>query len=91
MLKKMEKAGWINRKRSAQDELVVIISITERGEELQEKAAEVPASFIGRFLRWHINFCPGWKAYFNSLSDRESLVAAADHSHRADCFLPDVP
>lgn len=30
-----------------------------------------PTSFVGRFWRWHINFCPGWKAYFNSLSDSE--------------------
>jgi hypothetical protein len=26
-----------------------------------------PKSLIGRFWRWHINFCPGWKAYFTSL------------------------
>ncbi|MCR4801284.1 MAG: hypothetical protein K5860_12325 [Bacteroidales bacterium] len=24
-------------------------------------------SLLGRFWRWHINFCPGWKAYFTSL------------------------
>ena len=23
-----------------------------------------PKSLIGRFWRWHINFCPGWKGYF---------------------------
>ena len=27
-----------------------------------------PRSFAGRFWRWHINFCPGWKAYFSSLT-----------------------
>jgi len=27
-----------------------------------------PKSLLGRFWRWHINFCPGWKAYFTSLS-----------------------
>ena len=21
---------------------------------------------MGRFWRWHINFCPGWKNYFTS-------------------------
>ncbi len=26
---------------------------------------------IGRFWRWHINFCPGWKAYFTSRPDEE--------------------
>ena len=30
-----------------------------------------PKSFLGRFWRWHINFCPGWKGYFNSLSDEK--------------------
>ena len=23
-----------------------------------------PKSFLGRVWRWHINFCPGFKAYF---------------------------
>ena len=43
MLKKMEKAGWITRKRSERDERMVMLSITERGEQLQQKAAEVPS------------------------------------------------
>ncbi len=28
-----------------------------------------PKSFTGRFWRWHINFCPGWKKYFTTLDD----------------------
>ena len=47
MLKKMEKAGWITRKRSERDERMVMLSITERGEQLQEKAAEVPSGMAG--------------------------------------------
>ncbi len=42
MLKKMEKAGWIRRRRSEEDERMVIVSITGKGEELHEKAAEIP-------------------------------------------------
>ena len=30
-----------------------------------------PNSLLGRFWRWHINFCPGWKGYFTSLSDEQ--------------------
>ncbi len=30
-----------------------------------------PKSLIGRFWRWHISFCPGWKKYYASLSDEE--------------------
>lgn len=43
MLKKMEKAGWIQRKRSERDERMVILTITARGEELHDKAAEIPS------------------------------------------------
>lgn len=47
MLKKMEKAGWICRKRSEEDERMVIVSITERGEELHDKVAEIPIKMAG--------------------------------------------
>ena len=30
-----------------------------------------PKSFLGRLWRWHINFCPGWKAYMKSVSEEE--------------------
>ncbi len=30
-----------------------------------------PKSLIGRFWRWHINFCPGWKRYYGSLNEEE--------------------
>lgn len=35
-----------------------------------------PKSFAGRFWRWHINFCPGWKKYFTSLSPEEKSKLA---------------
>ncbi len=25
-----------------------------------------PKSLLGRFWRWHINFCPGFRGYFTS-------------------------
>ena len=36
--------------------------------------AVLDKSLLGRFWRWHINFCPGWKAYFLSLSEEERHV-----------------
>ena len=47
MLKKMEKAGWIRRKRSEKDERMVIITITEKGEELEDLASGIPAKMAG--------------------------------------------
>lgn len=46
MLKKMEKAGWITRKRDEKDERSVIISLTDSGIKLKEKAIEVPAKMV---------------------------------------------
>ena len=47
MLKKMESAGLICRKRSEDDERIVMVSITERGEEQHNKAAEIPSKMAG--------------------------------------------
>ena len=47
MLKKMEKAGLIRRKRSEDDERVVIVSITEKGEKLHDDASQVPVRMSG--------------------------------------------
>ena len=30
-----------------------------------------PNSLMGRVWRWHINFCPGWKNFFNSQSEEK--------------------
>ena len=38
----MEQAGYIERQRSHEDERIVVISLTEAGRQLQEKAKEIP-------------------------------------------------
>ena len=42
LLKKMEQEGYINRTRSASDERVVRITLTEKGREMEERAADIP-------------------------------------------------
>ena len=42
LLKKLEIKGYISRVRDKEDERNVIISLTKKGEELKEKAVEVP-------------------------------------------------
>lgn len=44
LLKKLETKGFITRKRSAEDERVIIVRITEKGEKLKEQAISVPQS-----------------------------------------------
>lgn len=38
---------------------------------LRAKYEKSPKSLAGRFWRWHINFCPGWKGYFTSRTPEE--------------------
>ena len=47
LLKKMEQAGHVRRERSREDERVVVITLTEAGRTLREKAKDVPAKVAG--------------------------------------------
>ena len=42
LLKKLEAKGLVNRKRSSEDERNLIVSITESGEALKERAVRIP-------------------------------------------------
>ena len=42
LLKKMQQAGYIERTRSKQDDRMVLITLTEEGRTLQEKARDIP-------------------------------------------------
>ena len=47
LLKKMEQAGYVERRRSREDDRVVEITLTEAGRALQEKAKDIPAQVAG--------------------------------------------
>lgn len=47
LLKKMEAKGLLARKRSGRDERSLILTITEKGEALKEKAKYVPEKMAG--------------------------------------------
>ncbi|NDV47885.1 hypothetical protein D0T49_12590 [Paludibacter sp. 221] len=38
---------------------------------IRAKYDKNPKSLVGRFWRWHINFCPGWKGFMNSLDEEQ--------------------
>ena len=42
LIKKMQQAGYVEKKRSEEDERVVVITLTEEGKALQEKAKDIP-------------------------------------------------
>ncbi len=42
LLKRLEKAGYVTRERSKDDERVTVISITPKGDELKEKCKDIP-------------------------------------------------
>ena len=43
LLKKLEKAGYVERQRSREDDRVVVITLTEAGRDLQEQVRDIPA------------------------------------------------
>lgn len=42
VLKKMEQKGWVVRTRDKDDERVLLVTLTESGEALREKALQIP-------------------------------------------------
>ena len=47
VLKSLEAKGYVHRYRSKEDERVLMVEITDEGEALKEKAAEIPAKVGG--------------------------------------------
>ena len=47
LLKKLEQAGVVQRQRSRADERVVVVTLTEEGRALREKAKDIPAKVAG--------------------------------------------
>ena len=47
VLKSLEEKGYVKRCRSSEDERVLIVEITEAGEELKERAVSVPEKIAG--------------------------------------------
>ncbi|CAH8228810.1 MarR family winged helix-turn-helix transcriptional regulator [Vibrio aestuarianus] len=47
LLKRLETKGYVSRTRSQEDERIRIISVTEQGTELREKAKTIPVEMMG--------------------------------------------
>lgn len=47
LLKKMQQSGYIERTRSKDDDRIVLITLTDEGKALQERAKDVPRNVAG--------------------------------------------
>jgi len=41
---------------------------------LRAKYDAKPKSLLGRFWKWHISFCPGWKAYIRTQTEENRTM-----------------
>ncbi|ALP35043.1 MarR family transcriptional regulator [Paenibacillus sp. IHB B 3084] len=69
LLKRLQNAGLIDRKRSTQDERKVLISLTPEGNALREKALSVPGCIQEKTSMTHGQF-GSLLLQFNDLLDR---------------------
>lgn len=47
VLKSLEEKGYVNRRRSSEDERVLIVEITDEGDALKERAVSIPEKIAG--------------------------------------------
>lgn len=73
LLKRLQNAGLIYRERSTQDERKVMISLTDEGNALREKALSVPESMRSMICMSHEHF-HSLLGQFNDLLDRVHLI-----------------
>ena len=41
---------------------------------LRGRYEKKPDSLLGRFWKWHIGWCPGWKGYLKSLPEEKRVA-----------------
>ena len=55
LLKKLEAKGFITRKRSSEDERSLIVTVTDAGDDLREKAKDIPAQMTKANLNLEVD------------------------------------
>ena len=77
LLKKMQQAGYVERRRSPDDDRVVVITLTEEGKALQEKAKDVPAK-VGSCIALPAEKTQALYALLYELLEHQNLKGAED-------------
>ena len=76
LLKRLESAGFIKRRRRAEDERVVDISLTAQGQELQNLAISIPEKFaceLGLSFQDYLTLMEGLKKLTDHLYSKQSV------------------
>jgi hypothetical protein len=68
---KLDILHWIKEKETIQVEEPSMAQENCAACPLRAKYDNNPKSLLGRFWRWHITFCPGWKKYMGSLDESD--------------------
>jgi MarR family transcriptional regulator, organic hydroperoxide resistance regulator len=75
LLRRLEHAGLVRRERPTSDERRVKISLTDRGRDLQERAAGIPEAIAGHVVDDEAGY-EAMKAQLNDLADRIAAFRA---------------
>jgi DNA-binding MarR family transcriptional regulator len=81
LLRRLEHAGLVRRERATSDERRVRISLTDRGRDLQERAAGVPEAIAGHVVDDEAGY-EAMKAQLNDLADRIAAFRAEEPGGR---------
>ena len=77
LLRRLEHAGLVRRERAASDERRVTIRLTDRGCDLQERAAGIPEAIAGHVVDDEAGY-EAMKAQLNDLADRIAALRAEE-------------
>ena len=73
LLRRLEQAGLLRRERATSDERRVTIHLTERGRDLQERAAGIPEAIAGHVVDDVAGY-EAMKAQLNDLAQRIATI-----------------
>jgi len=75
LLRRLEHAGLVRRERATSDERRVTIRLTDRGRDLQGRAASIPEAIAGHVVDDEAGY-KAMKAQLNDLADRIAALRA---------------
>ncbi len=76
LLRRLERAGLVNRIRDSADERRVVVHLTDQGRELEARAADVPGEVAGHLVEGREDYA-GMHAMLTALVERISHSAGA--------------